>query len=121
MWPIPMAGSDGNVCCLEILCLCGTDGSELSPFVMMLWRGLAAMWHRCIDRVSAGLPCLLQGQEKQQHTFPVTVAVCTERLQAPPSQPPPGDPRSAAARDSLPPPVPAMTHAWVRASVVLCE
>lgn len=37
------------------------------------------------------------------------------------SQPPPGDPHSAAARDSLPPPVPAMTDAWVRASVVLCE
>jgi len=46
---------------------------------------------------------LLQEQGEQRRGFPVIVAVYTERLQPPPSQPPPRDPRSAMARVSRPP------------------
>lgn len=57
------------------------DGSELSPFLMALSSGLAALC-RCVGKVSAGLPCLLQRQERQQcgfSMFPIPMLLCARK------------------------------------------
>lgn len=66
-------------CLLSLEILRGTNGSELSPFLMALSRGLAALC-RCVGR----LPCLLKRQEKQQCAFsmfpiPVFQLLCAQK------------------------------------------
>lgn len=57
---VHVACPDGRVWWKRLLsgniCLCGMDSSELSPFLMMVWRGLAAVWPRCVGRVFGLLP-----------------------------------------------------------------
>lgn len=103
-------------CLLSLEILCDTDGSELSPFLMGLSRGLAALC-RCVGRVSVVLPCLLKRQDKQQCVFsmfpiPMFQLLCAQKGFSPSLL---TYPHCAAARELLRPPVPAMAQAGLRA------